>query len=58
MSTRKDRKKSAPMPASSAGLLRFFEDDNQGIKIRPQYVVGVSAALAVISILIRVFLVI
>ena len=55
MSTRKDRKKSAPMPASSAGLLRFFEDDNQGIKIRPQYVLALSAALAVISILMRVF---
>jgi preprotein translocase subunit Sec61beta len=50
------RKKGAPMPASSAGLLRFFEDETKGIKIRPEIVVGLAAALIIISILLKVLI--
>jgi preprotein translocase subunit Sec61beta len=39
------------MPASSAGLLRFFEDETLGIKIRPEIVVGLSVVLVVVSLL-------
>ena len=41
------------MPASSAGLLRFFEDETQGIKIRPEIVVVLSVALVIVSVLLR-----
>ena len=41
------------MPASSAGLLRFFEDETQGIKIRPELVVAFSVAIVLVSILLR-----
>jgi preprotein translocase subunit Sec61beta len=41
------------MPASSAGLLRFFEDETQGIKIRPEIVVTLSVVLVIVSILLR-----
>jgi preprotein translocase subunit Sec61beta len=44
------KKKNAPMPASSAGLLRFFEDETEGVKIRPQFVLMASMALIVGSI--------
>jgi preprotein translocase subunit Sec61beta len=47
------RKKEAPMPASSAGLLRFFEDETEGIKIRPEVVVIIAAALVLGAILLR-----
>ena len=40
-----DSKKQAPMPMSGAGLMRFFEDDTHGIKIRPHYVVISSVVL-------------
>jgi len=40
-----DSKKQAPMPMSGAGLMRFFEDDTHGIKIKPQYVVISSIVL-------------
>ncbi len=50
------KKKQAPMPASSAGLLRFFEDETKGVKIRPELVVAISASLIIISILLRIFL--
>jgi preprotein translocase subunit Sec61beta len=53
---RKKRDKSAPMPAASAGLLRFFEEETQGIKIRPELVVGLAVALTMAALLARVFL--
>jgi preprotein translocase subunit Sec61beta len=53
---KKKRDKSAPMPAASAGLLRFFEEETQGIKIRPELVVGLAVALMLAAIFARVFL--
>jgi preprotein translocase subunit Sec61beta len=47
------KKKGSPMPASSAGLLRFFEDETEGVKIRPQFVLASSMALIVGSIIIN-----
>jgi preprotein translocase subunit Sec61beta len=42
----KKKKESAPsMPASSAGLIRFFQDEAYGIKIRPEFVLGGAIAL-------------
>jgi len=55
MSSRKKRRE-APMPASSAGLLRFFEDETQGVKVRPEAVIIVSVVLIVISVLIRILI--
>lgn len=45
------RKKEAPLPASSAGLLRFFEDETQGVKVRPEIVLGASITLILVSII-------
>lgn len=50
------RKKEAPLPASSAGLLRFFEDETQGVKIKPELIVGFSIALVIVAILLDIFL--
>lgn len=44
-----------PMPAASAGLLRFFEEETEGIKIRPEILVIIAVALIVVSVLIQVF---
>jgi preprotein translocase subunit Sec61beta len=38
------------MPAASAGLLRFFEEDTPGIKVRPEVVLMLAVALIGISI--------
>jgi len=48
------KKKNAPLPASSAGLLRFFEDETKGIKVKPEIVMAVTGALIGISIIIKV----
>jgi len=33
------------MPAASAGLLRFFEEETRGIRIKPELVVILTVAL-------------
>jgi len=38
------------MPAASAGLLRFFEDETPGVKIRPEVVIMMSIGLVAISL--------
>jgi len=44
------KKKNAPMPASSAGLLRFFEDETEGVKIKPEIILVTAMGLIVASI--------
>ena len=50
-------KKGAPLPASSAGLLRFFEDETKGFKVDPKIVVTIPSSLIVLSWLMDIFLV-
>lgn len=52
----KKKERGAPMPASSAGLLRFFEDETKGVKVRPEIVIALAVSIAALSILLRVFL--
>ncbi len=43
------------MPAGSAGLLRFFEEETEGIKVRPELLVVLSISLIVVSVLGKIF---
>ena len=49
-------KKSAPLPASSGGLMRFFEDETKGFKIDPKVVISIPIGLIVVSWAIDLFL--
>ena len=51
------KNKGAPLPASSAGLLRFFEDETKGYKVDPKIIVTIPTALIVVSWLMDIFLV-
>ncbi len=51
-----DKKKSAPLPASSGGLMRFFEDETKGWRVDPKIVVSVPISLIIVSWLIDIFL--
>ena len=42
------------MPQSSAGLMRFFQDETNGVKIPPEYVIGAAVLLIVTVIAARV----
>ncbi|MCK4313488.1 preprotein translocase subunit Sec61beta [Candidatus Bathyarchaeota archaeon] len=53
--SKKKKKKEAPMPAASAGLLRFFEEETEGIKVRPELLVGFAIALVVVCVLAHMF---
>jgi preprotein translocase subunit Sec61beta len=51
----KKKKEKSPMPAASAGLLRFFEEETEGIKVRPELLVVLAVTLIVIAVLAHVF---
>ncbi|MEM2994610.1 MAG: preprotein translocase subunit Sec61beta [Candidatus Bathyarchaeia archaeon] len=53
--SKKKKEKSAPMPAASAGLLRFFEEETEGMKVKPEILIGLSIALIVVVVLARNF---
>ncbi len=50
-------KKSAPLPASSGGLMRFFEDETKGFKLDPKIIVSIPIGLIVVSWAIDILLV-
>jgi preprotein translocase subunit Sec61beta len=52
--SRKKKKDTGPMPAASAGLLRFFEEETEGVKIRPELLVVLAVSLVVISVMAKV----
>jgi len=44
------------MPSATAGLLRFFEEETKGIKVRPELIVALATTLIMAVILARIFL--
>lgn len=50
------KKKGAPLPASSGGLMRFFEDDTKGFRVDPRIVAFMPVGLITISWVIDLFL--
>ena len=52
--SRKKKESSGPMPAASAGLLRFFEEETEGIKIRPELLMVFAIALVVVSVVLKI----
>ena len=55
MSGKKKKDQAPGMPQSSAGLMRFFQDETNGPKVRPELVIGSAVFLIVIVVLARVF---
>lgn len=53
--SKKKKESKSPMPAASAGLLRFFEEETEGIKVRPEILVVFSIALIVVCVLANIF---
>lgn len=53
--SKRRKERSAPMPAASAGLLRFFEEETEGVKVRPELLVGLAIALIIICVLANAF---
>jgi preprotein translocase subunit Sec61beta len=51
LSRKKKRESGAPMPAASAGLLRFFEEETKGVQMKPELIIVFSIALIVLCLL-------
>jgi len=56
MGMRKKKRDSGPMPAGSAGLLRFFEEETEGVKVRPELLIVMAVTLIVLSVVAKIFL--
>ena len=52
-----DNKKNSPLPASSAGLLRFFEDETRGFQIDPKIIISIPTSLIAVSWALEIFLI-
>ena len=56
MSRRKKRRQeSSPMPSGSVGLLRFFQEETHGIKLRPEIVVAMAIVLTLGCLLAQMY---
>ncbi|MEM1507361.1 MAG: preprotein translocase subunit Sec61beta [Candidatus Bathyarchaeia archaeon] len=47
------RRRTAPAPAAGAGLLRFFEEESLGVKIRPRTLIILTIVFIALCIIIQ-----
>ena len=55
MVKRKPQAVGGAMPATGAGLIRYFDEDEGGLKIRPEIVVVICVAVIVFGVLLQIF---
>lgn len=53
--SKKKKQQNVGMPQSSAGLMRFFQDETNGVKIPPEFALGAAVVLIVAVIAARIF---
>ncbi|MHA2357153.1 MAG: preprotein translocase subunit Sec61beta [Candidatus Heimdallarchaeaceae archaeon] len=52
---KKQRRDTSPMPATGAGLMRYYDEDLPGVKIGPWYIVAFSVILILAVIIGNIF---
>ncbi|KYC52229.1 MAG: preprotein translocase subunit SecG [Candidatus Methanofastidiosum methylothiophilum] len=55
MVKRKTQAVGGAMPATGAGLIRYFDEDEGGLKVPPEVVVVICAVVIVVGILLQIF---
>jgi preprotein translocase subunit Sec61beta len=53
----KRKRRKVSMPASTAGLVRYMEEEGRGIKFKPEHVLFASVGLIVLEILLKMGLI-
>ena len=53
--SKKKKQQNTGIPQSSAGLMRFFQDETNGVKIPPEFALGAAVVLIVAVIAARIF---
>ncbi len=57
MSRKKRRSTEAPMPSGSAGILSFYQEKTDSIlKVRPEFVIGMTLTLIIVVLLSSIFI--
>ncbi len=54
-SSKKKKRDTSPMPATGAGLMRYYDEDLPGVKIGPWYVIAFSVILILSVIVGNIF---
>jgi preprotein translocase subunit Sec61beta len=54
-SQKKKKRDTSPMPATGAGLMRYYDEDLPGVKIGPWYVIVFSVVLIIAVIVGNIF---
>ena len=54
-SGKKKKRDTSPMPATGAGLMRYYDEDLPGVKIGPWYVIAFSVILILAVIVGNIF---
>lgn len=49
----KRKRSRVSMPASGAGLVRYMDEEGQGLKLKPEHVIYGSAGVIIIEILLK-----
>jgi preprotein translocase subunit Sec61beta len=52
--SKKKKQQGTGMPQSSAGLMRFFQDETNGVKVPPELIIGASILLIATVIAARI----
>ncbi len=48
------KKNKVQMPQSTAGLVRYFDESNESIKLKPEHVVVISIAMIVVVMMLKI----
>lgn len=47
------KKPKSMMPQSTAGLIRYFEESEEAIKLKPEHVIGIAVVIIIIEIILK-----
>lgn len=50
----KKKREKTYMPATTAGLMSFYQEEKEGIKVKPLYVVALSIIVILAEIILRI----
>lgn len=47
------KKPKSMMPQSTAGLIRYFEESDEAVKLKPEHVIGIAVFIIILEILLK-----
>jgi preprotein translocase subunit Sec61beta len=50
---KRKRSEGGALPPTGAGLIRYFDEDTKGFKLRPMYVIIIAATIIVFEVILR-----